>query len=630
MAKIQKLSLHEAQKIAAGEVVDRPANVVKELVENALDAGATQISVYIEKAGKNLIRIVDNGCGMSPEDAHLCFEQHATSKIRSVDELHNIATFGFRGEALPSIAAVSTVTLITKEADAELGTKLTLEYGTCIHNELVGCPSGTDIAIKHIFNNVPARKKFLKTDETEWRAIVHLMHAFCLDYTNVHFKLFHENKPVFNCHPTDSLVQRVAQLWDHALSGAMLPFKAEHKNHGINIEGAISNHHYFKYDRNHIFMFVNRRWIKNQQLASALIKGYMNVLPQGRYPAGCLFVEIAPTEVDINIHPRKEEVQFLHPVRISSFVQETIKQTLEQNLSAQLKKPVTFAQPAPFQSSPLFSSPGFDTQAFRPYGSTELTKNGISSRTPISTQSHFTPFDFDRFTQPSALETVTTVTLPSTPTFVAEDTVQTSTSFFSAEEQLAQSYRIIGQYHTTYILLEQEDGLFLIDQHAAHERILYELFSTRFHEVATVNLLFPHIVALSSREVDTIEQHQQLFASHGLGIERFSDHQIVIQSTPVHIKDKSLDDLIKQVIGWIEEYQSVDKQLFSKMVNEKIHAQMACKAAIKAGDELTLTTMEQLLKDLYVTPNRFTCPHGRPTGFLLSLHEIEKKFKRKI
>ncbi len=598
MPKIKKLPLHEAQKIAAGEVVDRPANVVKELVENSLDAGATHIGIYIEQAGKKLIRIVDNGLGMSAEDAQLCFEQHATSKIASVEEIHKIATFGFRGEALPSIAAVSSVTLITKEADDEHGSKVILEHGNIISSEVAASTTGTDIAVQNLFSNVPARKKFMKSDETEWRAIANVVQAFCLDYINVHVKLFHDGKQIYNCHPTTSLVERIAQLSDSSLAQAMIPLEnITNKDQSISIEGAISNHHYSRYDRNNIFIFVNKRWVKNHQLSSALIKGYSNVLQAGKYPAACLFITVDPAQVDINIHPRKEEVQFLHPIKVTTLIQETVKKTLEENLSRQLKKTVTLA--APKLEAAFHPAPSLQNLDVR-----------------------FTPFDFEAFHVRQ-----TTVQTAKIPAKVDQEIEDHSTPIVVSE---VEPYRIIGQYHKTYILLEQEEGLFLVDQHAAHERILYEQFSQRFDEVTAVKLLFPHIITLQSGEAELIERHAEIFKIHGIDIERFSDNQIIIQATPVHLKNSSFDDLIRQVVSWIQEYASLDKQLFFTTIHEKLRAQMACKAAVKAGDELSQEKMEQLLRDLTKTANRFTCPHGRPTGWLLSLHEIEKKFKRKL
>ena len=340
MARIKQLSAQEAQKIAAGEVVERPANVVKELVENALDAGSTQIAIYIQDAGKSLIRIVDNGYGMNPEDAHLCFKHHATSKITRVDDLPSLTTFGFRGEALSSISAVSKVTLITKEAEAAHATKLVLEHGLVIAEEQISGNTGTDISIADLFYNVPARKKFLKTHETESRQILLLFQAFCLDYLSVHFKLYTQGNLIFNCPGTTDMQQRIAQLWDHSIAQQTIAIAAT--TNGIHIEGVITNHTYSRYDRSALFFLVNKRWVKNHTLAKAVMKGYMNVLQPDKFPLACIAITIDPAQVDINIHPRKEEVQFLHPRIVEHALQTTVKEALEKNLSAQLNRKVSF------------------------------------------------------------------------------------------------------------------------------------------------------------------------------------------------------------------------------------------------------------------------------------------------
>ena len=375
MPKIQKLSMHEAQKIAAGEVIERPANLLKELLENALDAGSTKIAIYVKDAGKELIRVVDNGYGMSPEDAELCFEQYATSKITHVDQLQEISTFGFRGEALASIAAVGKVTLVTKEVHADEGTKIHIEQNVLIAKEAVPATIGTDITVRDIFYNVPARRKFLKKRETEWQQIRHLFFAVCLAHLDVDFKLYSEDILIYACAATLSLAEEMQQLFDHAMSKQMIA--VEHQLGSMKMSGLISDHQVQRYDRNGIYLCVNNRWVNDSALTRAFIKGYQNVLQPARYPAGCLFIHIDPKEVDINIHPRKEEVQFMHPRVIEREMQQCITKALEERLSAQLKKSVTIAQPEPF--------------AFRQ--APPQQPHSFGHTTPAS----FSPFNFDAF-----------------------------------------------------------------------------------------------------------------------------------------------------------------------------------------------------------------------------------------
>lgn len=620
MIRIKQLSPQEIQKIAAGEVIERPANIVKELVENSLDAGATTISIYIEDAGKSLIKIVDDGHGMSLEDALLCFKHHTTSKITRVDDLHALATFGFRGEALSSICSVSKVTLITKESETELATRLYLENGAILEQKQISGLTGTEISIAEIFYNVPARKKFLKTNDTEWRQIQLLFQALCFDYLDVHFKLYHENNVIFNCPATSDMQQRVAQLWDHTIASQTVPVHVAVNN--MSMRGIISNHTYSRYDRSALFFFVNKRWVKNHNLSKALLKGYLNVLQPDKFPLAALSITIDPAQVDVNIHPRKEEVQFLHPRILENAITEMVKKALENHLSSQLQKNVTLSSPAPtYRFAPTeqlyvnrFEEPleSFD----------KLRTSGITSSININ--------NFNRALNDKPFEEQFTFPLVLSP---SKDSSGIESNASITQEPFAQAnieYQIIGQFHKTYILIEQKDSLFLVDQHAAHERILYEQFSTRFENMATTQLLFPQIVTLTTDELAILEQHITIFADNHIALEIFGSNQITINAIPMHLKEVDMQELIRQTIGWITEHQKLDADLFYKKVNEKLHAQMACKAAVKAGDILTIAQMHQLLADLEKIENRFTCPHGRPTGWKLPLYEIEKKFKRKL
>lgn len=639
MQKIHRLPPHEAQKIAAGEVVERPANAVKELLENAIDAGASKISLYIEQGGKKLIRVVDDGCGMNEMDAKMCFEHHATSKIKTVHDLTSISTFGFRGEALSSIAAVSKVTLITKEAQVLEAVKVELDAGKILAEEAVSANTGTDITIRDLFYNVPARQKFLKAHETEQRHIQQLFYALCFDYLNIHFKLYSENAVLYNCPPVQNLQDRVAQLLDPSVAQNMILIEPI-KHAEITLHGVVSNHHFMRYDRSSIYFFVNSRWVKHQKLVSALLKGYLNVLPSGRFPAACIFITLDPSQVDINIHPRKEEVQFLHPIKIEQFLQKTVREALEKNLSAQIKKPVTFAPAIEILSS-VQRHPTFNHLQFSPQFKPSPTVDRVSKERhlgepfnleEIAFQSHHAASAAPPQTQENYVE-LFKEQLFSEPNELIEDrSLQATAAASDMQEQDYQqnTYNIIGQYHKTYILLETQEGLVIIDQHAAHERVLYEQFSARFTEIATIKLLFPITITLTPEKLMILSTQLSLLKSNGIEADIFSDNQLIISSTPVHLKNQSLDDLIQSLIGWIIEYDALDKDQFCKAVNEKVHAMMACKAAVKAGDILTIEQMTQLLNDLYKTSNRFACPHGRPTLWHITLLELEKKFKRKV
>ena len=608
MPKIKVLPQHEACKIAAGEVVERPANVVKELVENSLDAGATFIEIYLAKSGKDLIRVIDNGCGMSAEDSKLCFAHHATSKISVVEDLDKINSFGFRGEALSSISSVSKVTLVTMEKESQSGVQTMLEDGKVILQEDIASDIGTDIKIENLFYNLPARQKFLKKDETEWRQVIQLFHAFVFDYEKVHFKLFSDDRLIYNCPPVQKLSERLAQLWDSNISENLLEVSGKDE-HGVGVRGVISNHQVFRYNRANMFCFVNRRLVKNYELSRAILKGYENVLPNGKYPAAVVFIDLPNDLVDINVHPRKEEVTFLNPRRVENLLTNAVKQALEKNLSSHISSPESFNQQ-------------HQTNQAMPFGSSSASQKFKGAR--------FADYDFDSFIDQVGFSDLEANSSSSS----AKNEQQEMTIEFEQEEEqksfVERNFEVIGQFNQTYILVSKKEGLLLVDQHAAHERVLYEMFKNRFEQVATVNLMFPATITISESDLETLKPHIDVLKNHGITAEVFGKDQIIIQSTPTYLKQVKLDDLINQLVAWINEYQSLDLEQFKKEINEKMHAQMACKAAVKAGDILSNEQMYELLDDLEKSSNHMTCPHGRPTFWHFSINEIEKKFKRKL
>ncbi len=610
MNRIKQLPIHEAQKIAAGEVVERPANIVKELIENAIDAQATSIEIHIDQAGHERIAIIDNGSGMSADDAPIAFLHHATSKINSVTDLQTLTTFGFRGEALSSIASVSNIRLITKTHDTLEGTELILHHANIVSQQPINAVTGTHIEITQLFDNVPARKKFLKSKETEWRAIVQIVNAFCIAYPHIHFKLIHDGRTSINCPQAEHLQARLTQLLDDDIVRNSIPLVIEHDH--FTLEGFISNHHYFKYDRNHIYFLVNSRWVKNIGLSKSLLKGYQNVLPEGRFPCAYMHITVAPETIDVNIHPRKEEIQFIHTTAIERTIAQHVKLAIEQHLSAQLQKQVSFAPTPPRNFSTFNSS-----------ASVQLPPAPFAQPTSFANPS---PAPFNNFPSRS---------LEPKPVAVFHSAPQTKLDELYNEEsnqtQVAVDEQplILGQLHKTYILLEHSQGLYVVDQHAAHERILYEQFKNRFEQLPTVPLLFPHIVSIAQSDIDLLEQHFDLFANNGIALEQNGPGQLMIQSLPVHLKEINPQELIVDMLSMLHNAHNVQPQELKKSLNEHLHAQMACKAAVKAGDVLTTTQMHQLINDLQKTNNRFSCPHGRPTGWLLSQIDIEKKFKRR-
>jgi len=636
MTKIRMLPLHEAQKIAAGEVVERPASVVKELLENALDAGATRISLSVYDGGKKRIRITDNGCGMSVEDARLCIQKHATSKITCIADLDLINTFGFRGEALAALAAVSHMTLITKEVDTHEAVKLTVADGVIIKQETVAAQTGTTIDIEDLFYNVPARQKFLKKRETEFRAIQQLFFAMSLAYPHVHMQLYSQDVLVVQ-YASATQKERYAQVLTNAPHQALIPLAESDRD--VVITGVVSDHQWFRYDRSHIFLFVNKRWVKNQSLSRALMRGYGNVLPSDRFPVACVMVEVPASEVDVNVHPRKEEVQFVHPHRVEQLIATSIKKTFEAVLSQRIAMPM---------SSMLSSSfgDGRSTMAFAFAAQHEQYEPTIP---PL----HAMPFLQEaQEKQVSDVIPYTNMPVPQdfkvgpapSPTESAEFFAQSETSQVHQEYdmhipmqeiatvqthvEMQKQYAIIGQLHNTYIIVQMEDGVVLVDQHAAHERILYEQFASRFIDGATVHLLFPELISLTSADLQTVQPYIEMLHEHGVIIEVFGETQLRVIATPVHLKHTSIAELVQYVIGIINEQERMGSEDCMRIIQHKLRAQMACKAAVKAGDMLNERRMQELLTDLYKTENCLTCPHGRPTYWHISHYEIEKKFKR--
>lgn len=672
MPRIKQLPPEEAQKIAAGEVIERPANVVKELIENSLDAGATRITLYIEKAGKKLIRIVDDGCGMDEIDARACFAHHATSKISTVHDLHSINTFGFRGEALSSIASVSHITLITKAVDAEYATKIELSEARILSQEKASAPNGTDISIRDILFNVPVRKKFLKTDDTEWRHILHLVHAVALSRRDIHITLYHDGKQILNCPPVTDYLARAAQLWDADLAQAMISCSATER--GITIEGMVSDHTTYRYDRNAIYFFVNGRWIKNYTLSRALMKAYANAIPASQFPTASLMITIDPAQIDVNIHPRKEEVQFLHPKIVEQVIEVAVKSALEKRLSAILDRRVQIAPRSmemPFVDTPPFTQEVHRTSSYVPYDfdpSEPAFSNAFAefSATPIrdiSILPNRNPSDFAKATpDKQALRHISidndrnTQGDPSTTLRMSEDQanpepfgsssdsmsheqkltppfVPSSASVSRDEQTIAVSkdetaHAVLGIYDKTYIMLSTENGILFVDQHAAHERILYEQFRARFANTAIITLMFPHALTLPRETLDMLEPHLDLLNENGIHCKRQSETTLTITATPVYLKNASLKELIDEIITNISELGTTDSREIKKNLQEKVHAKMACSAAVKAGDELSPEQIQKLLSDFSKTENRSTCPHGRPTSWLLNHDDIVKKFQR--
>jgi len=584
MKNITVLPEHEAMKIAAGEVVERPANIIKELLENSVDAESTAITIHLTQAGKSQIIITDNGTGMTPENARKSFLQHATSKITSVNDLETINTFGFRGEALASITAVSNVTITTRDQSHDEAIEINLHHGKVAGEQTVSHPVGTTIQIVDLFEQIPARKKFLKTNETELNAIVTIFQSTVLLQSHIHFKLYHNDKLLYNCPPTADHTDRVAQLWGPQLAESLIAVPETTKN-DLAVHGSITQAQYHRYNRNQIFIFVNGRWIKNSTVIRAVLKGYKNILPPQKYPAAFIFITLDQDKIDVNIHPKKEEIRFLQPRIVEQQIERVVKSALSDFVSQQVAfTPRAFVPEArPFQAQTTTPEP--TTFAAQPIPKVEHSKIETAPQ--------------KRFVEPA-------------PFIQEKQTV------------LESEATVIGQYHKTYILIEKSGNFILVDQHAAHERIMYESLVKNFNNIETITLLFPHIVSLTQEQISILEPYYHTFKEHGIALETFSKTEIIIQQTPVYLKTHQLTSLIQNMIEILATEQTFDPE----QIHSHLRATIACRSSYQAGDTLSQEQMINLIKTLQKTKNRESCPHGRPTMWMMTKKEIDKQFKR--
>jgi len=556
--EIRVLPAKIVKKIAAGEVVERPASVVKELIENSIDAGAGKIAVYVEGGGIKRIRVVDNGCGMSEEDAVLALKRHATSKIKSEDDLNRISTLGFRGEALPSIAAVSKLTIITKRKDDLVGTKIYAEGGEIKNISSIGAPPGTSVLVEDLFYNTPARRKFLKGERSEFFQIYSIVEKYAIIYENIHFKLVHNGKEIFNL-PPSNLKARIARLWGIELADAMVEVKKSNK---IKLEGLISKPYQVRKDRTKILVFVNGRYVKSKIIENAIIEGYGTLLFRDSYPIAILKIQIEPEEIDVNVHPAKLFIKFKDENKIKKEISNLIWNSLtkEENIPSKIA--------------------------------------GREDRVEEIKIERGKQMVFD-VEEPSKMRKI-------------ED-------FIPAMRTLPME--ILGQVDDTYIILKSPEGLVIVDQHAAHERIRYERFLKDLKDKNIQELLEPIVLNLDYKEYQFLLEHKEELRDYGFIVEDFGTNSIVVRGIPPILTKKDAEEAIRDIA-----------QIGAKSIEEKrdeLIKLISCKGAIKAHQKLSQFEMEKLLMDLLKCENPYTCPHGRPTMIKIKNEDLEKMFKRK-
>jgi DNA mismatch repair protein MutL len=647
MARIHVLSEHVANKIAAGEVVERPSSVLKELLENALDAGATRIRVQVEAGGKKLIQVTDNGCGMVRDDALLAFERHATSKIKDAEDLLNIHTLGFRGEALPSIASVARVLLETRATEEDGGTVLEIAGGKILRVEEAGLPEGTSVAVRDLFFNTPARKKFLKAESTELSHIASLVTHYALAHPGKHFELHSATEAMLVAAPVKSHSDRIYQILGHETLDQLLPLAATMKLErvgipepppwrrdedyqapvpgDIRVHGFISKPELQKLNRNSIFVFVNGRLIRDRMVQHAIIEGYRNILPSTVLPVVLLFIELPNEEVDANVHPSKTEVRFRQHGLVHDFVRESVRAALMKARPVpEFTREITAQPTAGPGLSPGAQQHAGGNFALRPEALPPMNERLQFGGEPIALEANMAISGFGPVGAPTMAQSVSVNGHADSCGNVLEDEPQ------AVVDQLAlASLKPVGQVRDSFILAVNAAGLWIIDQHVAHERVLFEkILRERGQNDAARDgqrLLMPLLVELTPGQQAVFAEISDELRRNGFEVELFGTRTVAIKTAPGGVRPADVEKLLVELL---DQFQQEEQALNLDKIRAKIAASIACHAAIKINMPLEQNKMEWLLKELAKTECPMSCPHGRPVVLRYSVKEIQKAFKR--
>ncbi len=603
MTRIEELDAHLVNKIAAGEVIERPASVVKELIENSLDAGSGRIEIAVDSGGIDRIQIVDDGAGMTSEDLLLAIRRHTTSKIRTERDLERIDTLGFRGEALASIVEVSRATITSRSADDEAATRVDVDGGVVGEPRSEGRRPGTTIEIRELFFNTPARRKFLKTERTESMHISRAVKRFALAYPHVHFKLTSGAKTVLESPPARDTRDAIAHLYDASLAKALVEARSEGES--ARVHGFVAPADRTRTDRNEQFLFVNGRYVRDAALGYALKRAYEGLIDKDRHPIAVLFLRVDPEQVDVNVHPKKEEVRFAD-VR---------------TVQGELKRAVSDAL---LRGGAQTSIPAPNAVAGEPPGSAPPAKRQLDAK-PSNV-----PRSFDlRKAISDAQAASPDVSTEDAPPQRQDPSSASAPSDPSSEES---ADRVIGQLHGTYLLVQTDEGLELIDQHVAHERILYERFLKQMTqgEIRRQRLLIPMTLELSADEAERLEPHvETLDREMGIGLEPFGGGTFVVRDWPdVFAKDLTKDDVratLERLMATLAHEAELDPEALAKA----LAADRACGAAVVQHTRLSEAEMGQLVAELRTLDNPYRCPHGRPIVLHYPLAELERAFGRR-
>ncbi len=581
--KIEILPESVSQTIAAGEVVERPASVVKELMENAIDAGSSEITVELKSGGLRLIRVIDDGEGMDREDVPLSLQRYATSKVKKAEDIYAIRTLGFRGEALPSIAQVSKMTLLTRTPDSLSGTKLICEGGEIKDISEAGCPTGTEVEVSDLFYNIPVKRKFLKSIRSELRYALSHFVRLSLSYPNVSFKLVHDGRTLHEYPKTESLLVRVEGIFGKEIYRHLQPVAFEEGD--IRISGFASLPSFSKRNAEGIYFYVNQRFIKDRMIYRAILDGYHHILPNNQFPVVILFITLPPSAVDVNVHPTKAEVKFKEPERVYQDVLAAIRGLLE-------------AEEDRFQSQQKASADGREW-VFR-----EVAHHSFPGQDTLS------------------------LAPPLTPRKTEQDFVVREGQEAQWDAEKKWPYLVHGQIQGTYILCERDGNLIFIDQHAAHERILFEKFRGEYESKPTISekLLLPILIELSVEESCVLESAEEAFRRIGFEIESVGEKLFAIRSVPSFIDQKDPKEIVRRIL---DELSFSERKGTGEEALHTILITLACHSAVRGNFILKREEMERLVEDLADYHPASTCPHGRPIFFVIPLDELKKQFKRK-
>ena len=603
LPKIRVLSEDLANQIAAGEVVERPASVVKELVENSIDAGATIIRLDIEGGGKKKIRIMDNGMGMAPEECRLAFSRHATSKISRFEDLETIHSLGFRGEALASIASVAKVRCSSARNESEGGKLIVVEGGEILEEKDVACPQGTTLEVAQLFYVTPARSKFLKGDSTEFSHITQVITQQALAYPNIQFLLTHNSREVINTLPTDQLHYRIAELFGADLAKFLLEVEA--KSGEYQLKGYVSSPVYTRSNRSAQYCFINGRFVRDKVILHATQQGYSHLLPKGQHPVMFLYLTMDPHLLDVNVHPSKAEVRFAFQQDVHQFVAHGVRSALEKNqqvpvdLTAREEADIPLGEPVnPPTSSPRtgYQVPPWVDKSHTPHrGDLSQALRTMMGQDPAPATSQVTWFD-------------------KAPTPVSN--------------LIYSEFEPIGQLDRSFIIMQGKKGLLVVDQHVAHERILYERFrgAAQTRKVEIQKLLFPLAIALSPGESELLNPHLARLLDMGLELEPFGQNEFLLRSVPEILKNGDHEKLLRETIELLP--RGVHEDVLHEKY-EQVLIMMSCRNAIKVNHSLNLDQIRKLISDLEQTSMPYTCPHGRPISLLFDMDDILKKFLRR-